>query len=74
ILRDGEKVLIRNELRKGKMDDAYNEHGIVVRRIHGNVYEISKRRKKGVSEITEKVIKHISQLKRVEEGEVGINR
>ncbi|MGL5709134.1 MAG: reverse transcriptase domain-containing protein, partial [Aeromonas sp.] len=45
ILRDGEKVLIRNELRKGKMDDAYNEHGIVVRRIHGNVYEISKRRK-----------------------------
>jgi hypothetical protein len=58
VLKEGEKVLIRNEVKNTKMCDEYHEEGIVKRRESFNVYEVEN----GKGNV---VRRHISQLKRI---------
>jgi hypothetical protein len=63
--RPGEKVLIRNEHKCGKMDDDFSENGVVERKLYGDVYAV--RNEKGLT-----IKRHVSQLKRLKDGEVGL--
>ena len=42
----GEKVLIKNELMKGNMDDQFKEKGTIMSKISENIYEIEDENKK----------------------------
>jgi translation initiation factor IF-1 len=64
-LNEGDKVFVRKELRKNKMDDEFSMRGEIILNEYGYIYRI---RCDDGSEIR----KHVSQLRRVEEGEVGI--
>jgi hypothetical protein len=61
--RPGEKVLIRNENKCGKMDDDFRENGVVERKLYGDVYAV--RNKKGLE-----IKRHVSQLKRLKAGKL----
>jgi hypothetical protein len=43
------------------MDKEFNEHGVIVKRVYGNVYEVKNKKKK-------RFLRHISQLKGIGEG------
>ena len=55
----GEDVLIRNEFRRTKMDDAFTGHGKIVRPARNDTYEVLREQDK------RRIIRHISQLRRV---------
>lgn len=60
----GDEVLIRNEMKTKKMDEAFKEFGEVLERVHGDVYKIKTKAGKTIR-------RHESQLKKVEKREVG---
>ena len=53
----GDNVRLRNELKRGKMDDEFDKKGVVVENVYGDVYKVKTKKGKNV-------IKHISQLRR----------
>lgn len=63
--KEGQNVLVRNEVRKNKNEDEYKVKAKVVKRLYGDVYKV----------VTEKGLetnRHASQLRALKEGDVGI--
>jgi hypothetical protein len=56
VLKSGDEVLIRNEVRKSKMEPIFKEKGKILREVYKNVYEV-------ITEKGIKKIRHITQLK-----------
>ena len=54
----GDEILIKNELKRNKMDPQFKDAGTVTRRISNNVYEVKDPKGKAL-------IRHISQLKKI---------
>lgn len=52
-----DNVWLRNELKRGKMDDEFDKKGVVVENVYGDVYKVKVGKGKTVT-------KHISQLRR----------
>jgi hypothetical protein len=50
------------------MDDEYDKKGCVVKNVYGDVYDVKIEGGKGMCDV---VKRHISQLKKFSEGEVG---
>jgi predicted nuclease of restriction endonuclease-like RecB superfamily len=65
-LKVGQKVLIKNEERLGKMDDEFREEGVVIENVYGDIYKI----RIGRNDKFKFIKRHISQLKPFEGREV----